>query len=81
MTRFRAEWPIRDDRATLAQLQDEALDDYAELAHRAHVVIVGDIEWDIDENDEGDLTLTATAPVNPVTFGAYYYRKATASAR
>lgn len=77
MTRFRAEWPIRDDRATLAQLQDEALDDYAELAHRAHVVIVGDIEWDIDENDEGDLTLTATAPVNPVTFGAYH-RKASA---
>ncbi len=80
MTRFRAEWPIRDDRATLAQLQDEALDDYAELAHRAHVVIVGDIEWDIDENDEGDLTLTATAPVNPVTFGAYYSKDRKAAA-
>ncbi len=80
MTRFRAEWPIRDDRATIAQLQDEALDDYAELAHRAHVVIVGDIEWDIDENDEGDLTLTATAPVNPVTFGAYYSKDRKAAA-
>ncbi len=80
MTRFRAEWPIRDDRATLAQLQDEALDDYAELAHRAHVVIVGDIEWDIDENDEGDLTLTATEPVNPVTFGAYYSKDRKAAA-
>lgn len=80
MTHFRAHWPIRDDSATLRDLAALALDEFAEMAHRAHVVIVGDIAWGVTENPDGDLTLTATAPVKPVTFGIYRnkHRKAAA---
>lgn len=80
MTHLRAQWPIRDDNATLRDLAALALDEFAEMAHRAHVVIVGDIAWGVTENPDGDLTLTATAPVKPVTFGIYRnkHRKAAA---
>lgn len=75
---YRAEWPIRDDQVPLSALKATATDDLARLTHRARVVIVGDIEWGITENADGELTLIATAPVNPVTYGACRYRKATA---
>ena len=76
--RYRAEWPITDDQVPLSALKATALDDLARLTHRARVVIVGDIEWGITEDADDNLTLTATAPVNPVTYGAHHYRKATA---
>ena len=74
---YRAEWPVRDDQVPMPALKADALDDLARLTHRARVVIVGDIEWGITENADGELTLTSTAPVNPVTYGAHHYRKAT----
>ena len=74
---YRTEWLVTDDQVPLSALKATALDDLARLTHRARVVIVGDIEWCITENAAGELTLTATAPVNPVTYGAHHYRKAT----
>ena len=77
---YRTEWLVTDDQVPLSALKATALDDLARLTHRARVVIVGDIEWDITENADGDLTLTATAPVNPVTYGAYYSKDRKAAA-
>lgn len=65
MGTFVAQWPIENEDLPMSALQAEALDDLADLMHRARAVIVGELSWTLSEC-AGITFLNLSAPARAI---------------
>jgi hypothetical protein len=69
---FRAMWPVEDDEAGYAEARAFAATEVHQLAEDAGARVVGDVVWEMVENDKPlewphtDLVLVAVAPALPI---------------